>query len=140
MLARYVSVSVVLLCLAGPVQAQAEACAGAGCPSPNAIGMGTESLQIFELHQQLALNDQWIGRVQWRAVTGTAPETREHCFASCLQNLTRDLQLCQTTHGGAPYADEDAWTTLGRDNCLNFVRQDHMRCVSPVQIAACPSK
>lgn len=111
-------------------------CYGVNCPPTYDEGIG--DLNLFELHQQLGISDQWVGRTQWRAVTGTEPETREQCFARCASNLTVDLGLCMTTHGGVPNPGEDPWTTLGRDNCFNYARQEHIRCLAPAQIAACP--
>lgn len=125
----------VALLLAGGAQAQT-GCYGAYCPPPDNQGVG--DIDLFELHQQLGINDHWVGRAQWRAVTGTEPETREQCFARCQQNLSTDLGLCMSTHGGVPDPAEHPWTTLGRENCFNYARQEHIRCLAPTQIMSCP--
>lgn len=136
MLSKLLSVSFsALLLLSGSVQSQT-VCYGANCPPTYNDGIG--DLNLFELHQQLGVSDQWVGRTHWRAVTGTEPETREQCFAKCAQNLNTDLGLCMTTHGGTPNPGEDPWVTLGRDSCFNYARQEHVRCLTPAQIMACP--
>lgn len=112
------------------------ACFGAYCPPADNEGIG--NINLFDLHQRLGVSDQWVGRTQWRAVTGTEPATREQCFARCQQNLNTDLGLCMTTHGGVPDPNEDPWATLGRDNCFNYARQEHIRCLAPAQIMNCP--
>lgn len=118
-----------------PASAQT-VCYGVNCPPTYEDGLG--DLDLFLLNQQLGVMDQWVARTQWQALTGEPPESREQCFARCELELHANLQLCMDTHGGTPNELEDPWTTLGRDNCFTYARQEHLRCLAPAQIMNCP--